>query len=345
LVYGLQPPYSFMLKPLFLFASICCSLFSVNAQVTKTDSTSINIDSLEREINSFLDLYDSLKAPRSYLLISVGAGNTQFSVRNVALNAQQSATNLSITPTLGYYHKSGFGVTYNNYLLVEKGQTQLLQHAATVSYDYLKAENVSFGVSYTRFFAKKEFVNASSPYDNDLLAYVQFGKNKFQYGAMVGFSGGRYRETLQYLDSQQIRMPLTNQFAWRYYYVSDTSDVLVRDLSLIPYLRYNVILDGIGKKDYFNLQPTLMLLGSRGTVAIDSKGSIRERRLLDRSRNYSETYSQKSAFQFQSVGLQLDATWYIGKFFLNPQVYLDYYLLSKENKWSALYSVQTGFMF
>jgi hypothetical protein len=345
LVYGLQPPYSFMLKPFFLFASICCTLFTVNSQVTKTDSTSINIDSLEREIDAFLDLYDSLKAPRSYLLVSLGAGNTQFSVRNVALNAQQSATNLSITPTLGYYHKSGFGFTYNNYLLVETGKTQLLQHAATVSYDYLKAENASFGISYTRFFGKKEFVNASSPYDNDVLAYLQFGKNKFQYGAMFGFSGGRYRETLQYLDSQQVRMPLTNQFAWRYYYVSDTSDVLVRDLTLIPYLRYNLLLNGIGKKDYFNLQPTLMLLGSRGAVAIDSKGSIRERRLLDRSRNYSETYSQKSAFQFQSVGLQLDGTWYIGKFFLNPQVYLDYYLLSKENKWSALYSVQTGFMF
>ncbi len=345
MVYGLQPPYSIMLKPLILFLTISCTLFTVNAQVTKTDSTSINVDSLEREIDAFLDMYDSLKAPRSYLLVSVGVGNTQFSVRNVALNAQQSATNLNITPTLGYYHKSGFGATYNNYVLLETGQTQLLQHALTLSYDYLKGEKASYGISYTRFFGKKEFVNASSPYDNDVLAYVQFGKDKLQYGAMFGFSGGRYRETIQYLDSQQIRTPLTNQLTWRYYYVSDTSDVLIRDLSFIPYVRYNLVLDGIGKKDYFNLQPTLMILGSRNKAVIDSKGSVRQRLILDRSRNYSETNSQKSAFQFQSVGLQLDASWYIGKFFLNPQVYLDYYLLSKENRWSALYSVQTGFMF
>lgn len=340
-----QPPYSIMLKPLILFLTICCSWFSVSAQETKTDSTSINADSLEREIDAFLDLYDSLKAPRSYLLLSLGVGNTQFSVRNMALNAQQSATNLSITPTIAYYHKTGLGITYNNFLLIETGKTQLLQHAVTLSYDYLKGENASFGLSYTRFFGKKEFVNASSPYDNDVLAYVQFGKNKLQGGAMLGFSGGRYRETLQYLDSQQIRMPLTNQLVTQYYYVSDTSDVLIRDISFIPYVRYNLMLDGIGKNDYFNLQPTLMILGSRGKVAIDSKGTVRQRRLLDRSRNYSETYSQKSVFSFQSVGLQLDASWYIGKFFLNPQVYFDYYLLSGDNKWSALYSVQTGFMF
>lgn len=340
-----QPPYSIMLKPLILFLTICCSWFSVSAQETKTDSTSINADSLEREIDAFLDLYDSLKAPRSYLLLSLGVGNTQFSVRNMALNAQQSATNLSITPTIAYYHKTGLGVTYNNFLLIETGKTQLLQHAVTLSYDYLKGENASFGLSYTRFFGKKEFVNASSPYDNDVLAYVQFGKNKLQGGAMLGFSGGRYRETLQYLDSQQVRMPLTNQLVTQYYYVSDTSDVLIRDLSFIPYMRYNQVLDGIGKKDYFNLQSTLMIIGSRSNVTIDSKGSIRQRRLLDRSRNYSETYSQKSVFSFQSVGLQLDASWYIGKFFLNPQVYFDYYLLSGDNKWSALYSVQTGFMF
>jgi hypothetical protein len=334
-----------MLKPLILCLTICCTLFSVNAQETKADSTSINVDSLEREIDAFLDLYDSLKAPRNYFLVSVGAGNTQFSVRNVALNAQQVSTNLNITPTIGYYHKSGLGITYNNYLLMETGKTQLLQHAVTLSYDYLKGEKASYGISFTRFFGKKEFVNASSPYDNDVLAYVQFGKDKLQYGAMFGFSGGRYRETGQYLDSQQIRMPLTNQLVWQYYYVSDTSDVVIRDLSFIPYVRYNLVLDGIGKNDYFNIQPTLMILGSRSKATIDSKGSIRQRRLLDRSRNYSETSSQKAAFQFQSVGLQLDASWYIGKFFLNPQLYLDYYLLSKENKWSALYSVQTGFMF
>ncbi|MBP6687351.1 MAG: hypothetical protein KA160_05790, partial [Lacibacter sp.] len=335
----------YMLKPLFLFLTICCSCISVTAQETKTDSIAINVDSVEKEIDAFLNLYDSLKAPRSYFLLSIGAGNTQFSVRNVALNAQQSATNLNITPIVGYYHKSGLGITYNNYMLVEAGKTELLQHALTLSYDYLKGEHASYGISYTRFFGKKEFVNAASPYDNDLLLYVQFGKRKFQPGAMLGFSGGRYRETLQYLDSQQVRMPLTNQFVTQYYYVSDTSNVLIRDVSLIPYLRYNLMLAGIGEKDYFNLQPTLMLLGSSGKVAIDSKGTIRQRRLLDRSRNYSETYSQKSTFQFQSVGLQLDATWYIGKFFLNPQVYFDYYLLSGENKWSALYSVQTGLMF
>lgn len=334
-----------MLKPLILFAMLCCFCFTVKSQETKVDSTILNIDSIEQEIDAFLAMYDSLKAPRSYWLFSLGAGNTQFSVRNVALNAQQSASNLSLTPTIAYYHKSGIGLTYNNYILAEKGSTQLLQHALTFSYDQTQLEKVQYGVSYTRFLGKKEFVNASSPYDNDLLAYVQIGKGKFRPGVMLGFSGGRYRETLQYLDSQRIRMPLTGQLVTQYFYVNDTSTIRVRDVSFIPYLRYDWVLDGIGAKDYFNLQPTLLILGSANRVTVDSKGAVRRRSILSRSRTYSETDSETTSFQFQSIGLQLDATWYIGKFFLNPQVYLDYYLLSSQNKLSALYSVQAGFMF
>lgn len=334
-----------MRNPLILFTVLLCFCFSVNAQETKTDSVIINVDSLEQELDDFLSFYDSLKAPKSYWLLSLGAGNTQFSVRNVALNAQQSATNLSLTPTIAYYHKSGLGVTYNNYILAEAGKLQLLQHAVTLSYDQTQAEKISYGISYTRFFGKKEFVNASSPYDNDVLAYLQIGKGKFRPGVMLGFSGGRYRETLQYLDSQQIRMPLTGQFVTQYFFVSDTSNIRIRDFSLIPYLRYDWMLDGIGKKDYFILQPTLMLLGSATGVTVNSKGTVRQRRLLSRSRSYSETDSQTNTFQFQSLGLQLDATWYIGKFFLNPQLYVDYYLLSSQNKFSTLYTIQTGFMF
>lgn len=334
-----------MLKPLILFIALICCCYPVYTQETKTDSVSINIDSLEKELDDFLAFYDSLKAPKSYWLFSIGAGNTQFSVRNVALNAQQSATNLSFTPTIGYYHKSGLGVTYNNYLLSEAGKLQLLQHALTFSYDQTQLEKVSYGFSYTRFLGKKEFVNASSPYDNDVLAYVQVGKGKFRPGVMLGFSGGRYRETVRYLDSQQVRLPLTGELVTQYFYVSDTSNIRVRDFSLIPYVRYDWVLDGIGKKDYFNLQPTLMLLGSATRVTVDSKGTVRQRFLISRSRSYSGTDSQTNTFQFQSLGLQLDASWYIGKFFLNPQVYLDYYLLSSKNKLSALYTVQAGFMF
>lgn len=335
-----------MLKPLILFVTItCCTFLSAKAQQTQVDTTGINVDSLEKEINAFLDLYDSLKAPKSYWLVSLGVGNTQFSVRNMALNAQQSATNLSFTPTIGYYDKSGLGITYNNYLLTETGKTQLLQHALTLSYDYLKEETVTGGISYTRFFGKKEFVNASSPYDNDVLAYIQFGKEKLKGGAMLGFSGGRYRETLQYLDSQTVRMPLTGQLVTQYFYVNDTSDIRVRDISFIPYIRYNLTLNGIGKKDYFSIQPALMLLGAANRVTVDSKGAVRQRLILSRSRSYSETDSQTNSFSFQSIGVQLDAAWYIGKFFINPQLYLDYYLLSSKNKLSALYSVQTGFMF
>ncbi len=331
-----------MLKPLIqlCIALLLCS--SLYAQETVADSIPINKDSIEKEVDAFLKLYDSLQKPKSYFLAAVGIGNTQFSVRNISLNVQQTTTNLSITPTIGYYHKSGLSLTYNNYFLREAKSVKLLQHSLTLAYDATENTNVGFGFSYTRFIGKKEFVNTSSPYDNDLLAYVYKKKGFFQPGLMAGFSAGRYRETSRYLDSQRVIYPGPG---YLYFFVNDTSTIRVKDFSLIPYLQFEFEWKGVSKKDIIVFKPSLMLINAVNQFTIDSKGrrSIVERPRL--GRNYSESASQSSGFNLQSIGLNLEAAWYIGKFYINPQIYFDYYLLSSENKFNTLYTVQTGIMF
>lgn len=330
-----------MSKPLIqlFIAVLFCS--SVYAQETVADSIPVNKDSIERELDAFLKLYDSLQSPKSYFLAAAGIGNTQFSVKNIALNSQQSSNNLSIIPTLGYYDKSGISISYNNYLLQEAKSLQLLQHSLTLGYDFPGAKKVAYGFSYTRFLGKKEFVNSSSPYDNDILVYVNKRKGIFQPGVMIGYSSGRYRETSRYLDSQRV---LNSVPGYIYFYVNDTSRVSVKDFSFIPYLQYEFEWKGFGKKDYLTFRPAFMLIGSANKFTVDSKGRRSILKYPRLGRSYDQSSSNASDFNIQSIGLSLDAVWYVGKFYINPQLYMDDYLLSSKNKFNFLYTMQVGFM-
>ncbi len=331
-----------MQKLLFSFLFALSLSSSVSAQQTVNDSIPINKDSIEKAVDEFLKLFDSLHEAKSYFLVGVGVGNSQFSVKNVALNAKQTSKNVNISPVLGYYNKSGFNISYNNYLLLEQGTVTLLQHSLTAGYDYSKENETAFGFSFTRFIGKKEFVNASSPYDNDLFAYVHGNKNWFQPGLMMGFSGGKYREASRYLDSQYVTFPGPG---YRYFYVNDTSFIRVRDFSLIPYVQLDFEWKGFGKKDLINFNPSLMFNSGLSRIRVDSKGSITTRRDLLLRLRYASSSVDKSSFNLQSLGLNINATWYIGKFYLNPLLYLDYYLLSSKEKFNAFYTVQAGFMF
>lgn len=331
-----------MLKPLIQFCFVLVLCNSLYAQETVADTIPLNKDSIEKELDEFLKMFDPSQKAASYLLVGVGMGNTQFSVKNIALNSQQSSGNMSIIPTVGYYFKNGLSLSYNNYWLKESKTVQLLQHSFTAGYDYPKKKEVAFGVSYTRFIGKKEFINASSPYDNDLFAYVHKQKGWFQPGIMLGFSSGRYRETSRYPDSQRVTLyPPT----YVHFYVNDTSTVRVADFSFIPFVQHEFEWKGFGKKDFILFKPSLMFIGGAGKYTVDSKG---KRSLLNRprlGRRYNSSAAESSAFNFSSVGINLDAAWYVQKFYLNPQVYFDEYLLSSKNKFSVMYTIQLGFMF
>ena len=98
---------------LLLAALFCCSRGAI-AQHSRLDSlfakgdTTAVMDSLMQDFDAFLD---SLSQPKSFFSIGAGTGNRTFSIKNNALNAQEATTKqLSFTPTLGYYHKTGLGI-------------------------------------------------------------------------------------------------------------------------------------------------------------------------------------------------------------------------------------------
>lgn len=320
-------PNSCMIKSFILLVII--ALFSNStAEAQQTDTTHLNKDSIERAVDEFLKMIDSAEAPKSYVQVSIGIGNNQFSLKNVALNSQQSSFNLSLSPTVSYIHKSGFGITYNNYISLSKGGSEIIQHSITPSFDYQTSKDVQFGFSFTKYFGRKTNSNYTTPYENDFFSYFTYTKSKYQPGLSIGYSTGSFNETFFF--------PLINRY--------DTATIGVKDFSFIPSVQRDITLKGLGKNDYFNFNPSALFIfaSSKYEVEASDRLILTRPRLAQRIRN---DFSSNTKFNLQSLGLNLDATWYISKFFINPQVYFDYYLLSSTNKLNVLYTVQTGFLF
>ncbi|MBC7902318.1 MAG: hypothetical protein H7Y27_02810, partial [Gemmatimonadaceae bacterium] len=178
----------------------------------KGDTTAV-IDSLMEGFDAYLD---SLTKPKSFATVSVGIGNRSFSVNNNSLNTQATASKLSFTPSIGYYHKSGLGISGTAFIAGFQGKAKVYQYALTPSFDYM-GENISAGVSYTRYFEKDTAIQSVSPYTNDLYAYASFNRRSWRYGIAAGFATGEFNDKMIYRDSVLRYNPLTQRIEFFYF--------------------------------------------------------------------------------------------------------------------------------
>lgn len=350
-----------MTKPLILLLFVLLPTVSLLAQETVSDTIPINKDSIEREVNAFLDMLDSLKQPKSYFQVGIGAGNMQYSVNNTALNAQQTKKNINITPVIAYYHKSGFGIAYNGFIAMENGSSSFYQHTITPSYDYESSEKFGAGITYTRYFKGAVEHELASPYKNDFYGYAEYKNWKIKPSISLGFANGRqsqYSQTDTFAVIKRYLRPDTTIFFKQY----DTLHVKLRDYSVIASVRSKFTWDGITAHDYIVFSTALMMYFGLSDYDMEyiSKSKLtpdliqyfrlnklvayrfsKQFPILGASRNYNDT----GKFNLQSLGMNVDVAWYIRKFYINPQLYFDYYLLSSKNKFNALFTVHTGLMF
>ncbi len=349
-----------MLKPLILLV-IACSFASILSAQTAADTIPVNKDSLKKAIDDFLKFIDSVNQPKSYFQIGIGISNQQFSVNNTALNALQTSPGINLVPVFGYNHKSGLGIQYSNYIHLSGAGVSLFQHTITPSYTYSTGRFIDAGISYTRYISVTASQGFSSPYKNDIYTYAEIKKWSLKPSLDFGFANGRYKET-SIIDTfaiirRQVR-PDTTVFFKQF----DTLNARIKDYSVIAAVSRDFSFSTGSSKSYITFSPSFMFLFgwnnydigyvSRPQLTPELLQFLRRNPLalsqlarqfpsLNKSRNFNESGN----FNLQSLGLNLDAVWYIGKFYFNPQVYFDYYLLSSENKLNALYTVQAGFMF
>ena len=135
--------------------------------------TSINYEELFRDFDAFMD---SILTPRSYFLSSLTIGKGFYNFEGKSSFLIESSKKLTYSPTLGYYHKSGLGITTNGYIVDDGNNMNLYQVAISPSYDFLKDKKFATGISYTRYITKDSLPFYTTPLKNDIYAYFTYRK-------------------------------------------------------------------------------------------------------------------------------------------------------------------------
>ncbi len=320
--------------------SLLLAIFCTSAVYAQTDSLTREeraaLDSMFKN-DEFIRLMMGVKKKKSYADINVGVGNGMFSLKNNSLNAGQAVTNkIFYTSTLGYYHKSGFAVTATAFVANDESKLKAYQYAISPAYVY-NSKKINAGISYTRFIEGSVASFDVSPFKNDFYGSFTYKKTWIQPGVALGFSFGKLKE---YFDT-------AFWFFNRVVHITDTITTRLSGLSAIVSATHEWdYYKLLGKKDAIQLQPTIMLNAGSQRWNIKHSSSLNKRR--PRVQNYLKTRygdgTDSDKFKLQSLGFLAAITYYNGKFYLQPQVYFDYYLPSTtEKRLTSLYSVTAGF--
>lgn len=325
---------------------LLCFSFIASLAVAQTDSLSKEDKRLLDSMFKNDEFFKLMKKDKNYLDISIGFGNGEFSAHNNAANATGVDKQLIYTPGITYRLKNGLSFGIAAFVTGDSsGKPEIYQTGLTAGYDYY-GKTVYAGGSYTRYVSNQNKYNSKSIYQNDLSAYVKLAKGLFQPGIMLGYVDGKYKEMNYVSFKRTIHLPnpppngrdtiitITGK---------DSTDNKTSYFSAAAtvghdFYFYNVF----SKRDELDFIPTLIL-----NMGSDKLTQTHTNRLFDRpafSKRKKSDYSNK--FQVQSVAASFDLTYMIKKFFIQPVLYLDYYLPeTTENRFSAIFSVTTGFSF
>ena len=313
--------------------------------VAQTDSLSAKdkelLDSM-MENDEFLKLMK--EKDKSYFDLNIGISNSIFSTNNNSLNAEQAETKkIFFTPSVGYYHKSGLGIVFGGYISSDSGKLKTYQYALNPFYAY-SGKKIETGISYTRYISGASVNSFTvSPYKNDIYANIKLKKPWLQTGLAFGFANGKFEE---YYDSTFIVNTPTGPRLVR---ITDTITTKLKDFSVIFSVEHEFEFKNVfGKKDDIIFTPAFLINGSTQRWFISHSNSFNNRRPIVQNllkRSYGDG-GASAAFQIQSVAFLTEATYSTGNFYLQPQLYFDYFLPSTTGKrFTTVFSVTTGFSF
>ncbi|MGZ5221184.1 MAG: hypothetical protein ACXWC7_13940 [Chitinophagaceae bacterium] len=299
--------------------------------------TTFDYDELLDELDIFLD---SLLMPRSYFLTSISAGSGYFNYVKRSNNLETMKKGV-LTPTVGYYHKRGPGLSLSGNIIDDGDQLNLYQFSISPSFDFIQNHDWVSGLSYTRYFTKDSLPFYSSPLQNEFNAYVLWRKPWLQPGITASYGWGsrtEYKKQEKYIRLLRLRRRLG------YVFTTNTQED-ISDFSIAASIRHSFYwMHILGEKNYLKFTPQLSFSAgtqkfgfnrTTSTYPVNVRNSIN---LLYNTGDVS--VDEKLKFQPLSLSLYLRPEYNIGKFFIQPQFILDYYIPA-ENL-AALFSINAG---
>ena len=303
--------------------------------------TTINYDELFQDFEAFMD---SILMPNSYLLASISVGKGYYNYESKTSGLAETSKKLTYQPTLGYYHHSGFGLTATGSLVNDDSRLNFYQFAINPSFDYLKTRSIATGISYSRFFTKDSLAFYTSPLQNELYAYFTWRKSWFKPSIAASYGWGSrsdYQKREEMIQTLRLRLR-------GYTYVNTTESV--SDFSVIGSVRHDFYwLDVFTYNDHIRISPLLSF--TSGTQKFGFNQSSSTYANIPRTNNNvlygTENVYLDDQLEFQPLALTLSlkSEYTIGKFFIQPNITLDYYFPADKENFSTLFSLNAGFIF
>lgn len=303
--------------------------------------TTINYEELFQDFDAFMD---SILSPHSYFLVSVSAGKGFYNFEVKNSYDVTTTEKLTYSPTLGYYHKSGLGITGTGYIINDGKKANFFQAGISPSFDYLKNKKLATGISYTKFLTKDSLPFYTTPIQNELYAY--FTWRKWWIKPMIALSYGWGSRT----DYEQREELITDLRLRRRGYTFINTKETVSDFSLMTSIRHDFYwLDVFTYKDHIRFTPQVTLTSGTQKFGFNQSSStyaITVRNTTSVLYNTDNFYlDDQLKFQPLSLTLFLRGEYSLGKFFIQPQMAFDYFFPASSRKFSTLFSVNAGFMF
>jgi hypothetical protein len=303
--------------------------------------TSINYEELFRDFDAFMD---SILTPDSYFLASLSLGKSYYNFETKSSSLIEPSKKLTYSPTLGYYHKSGFGLTTMGYIVNDQTNMNFYQFSIAPSFDYLKNKSLAAGISFTKFITKDSLPFYTTPLQNELYAYFTYRKTWIRPTLAVSYGwGSRSDYTKRESIIQDLRL---RRRGFTYINIKES----VRDFSVMASVRHDFYrLDVFNNKDHIRFSPQLAFTSGTQKFGFNQSSSTYATVIRTNSNVLYSTENiyldDKVKFQPLSLALYLRGEYSIGRFFIQPQFVLDYYFPSTTDNFTGLFSINAGLMF
>ena len=304
------------------------------------DST-VDYDLLLQDMETFLD---SMLRPRSYFIGSLAFGKGYYNLASKSNSTIESALRFTYSPTVGYYHKSGFGLSGIGSIINDNEKLNLYQFSLSPGYDYLENRDFATGIAYTRFFTKDSLSFYTTPLQNELYSYFIY--RKWWIKPMVAMSYG-WGSRKDYNEREALIQDLRLR---RRGIIQINSRESVSDFSLITSVRHDFYwLDIFSNKDHLRFTPQLSFISGTQKFGFNQSATTYATVIRTGANvlyNSEDIYlDDQINFQPLSLTMFLRGEYSVGKFFAQPQLILDYYFPSIDKKFNTLFSLNFGVVF
>lgn len=292
------------------------------AQQTNTDSLLTGLDkktmdSLDRELEVLMKYFNK---PVSFLSVSITAANGFYNFKTHNNDYLKSGTRLVISPSLAYYHKSGLGLSASGFGLNDSHTFDFYQWAVSPSFAYTSNKNFATGIAYTHYFTKDSLSFYTTPLNNEWYAWFTLRKGWLEPTLAFGYGRGTQK---QYEKRYSL---ILAQWRLRRRNITQTTHITVQDYALSLSVKHNFIWSRVlTKKGSLLISPMLMLSGGTQNFGFNTTYTYNSY-VINNFLLGNTTTASRSGWALRSLSGMLYGDYSIGKFFIQPQVVLDYYL-------------------